>query len=198
MTRRACSKDRIGRAAGSLGIGPVRIEPEPQSDTDRIRQRLEECDSRVDTATHRNRNPSDRPRSPKNGPDRVSKRIDSERLPTNRSSFEQGQPDKRTIKPGSISRDNALAIKLKPHKSEFGTTRRVTDELNHKLRLAAIAASADSAGARHPAPKFTSALLGHEVIMPRRRHGGLHGLALPCPAPAVNLDSQVGALPASG
>lgn len=198
VTGRACSKDGIGRAAGTLRIGPIGIEPKPQSDADRIRQRLEQRHCTVDAATHRNRNPSDRPRSAKNGPDRVGERIDSKRLPTNGSSLEQSQPDKRTIEPRSIGLDNALTIKDEPHERKLGSTRRITKELEHKLRLAAIAASAGSAGARHPAPKFTSALLGHEVIMPRRRRGGLHGLALPCPAPAVNLDSQVGALPAPG
>ena len=153
VTCRAGSKDRVGRAADPLGVRPVGIKPEPQSDTDRIRQRLEQRDRTVDTAAHRNGNTPGRPRSTKNRPDRVGERIDSERLPTNRSSLEQSQSNKRTIKPGSISLNNALAIKNEPHQSELGTTRRITNELNHKLRLAAIAASAGFAGARHPQPK---------------------------------------------
>jgi hypothetical protein len=150
VTCSACGKDRIGRAAGTFCVGPVGIEPEPQSDADRVRQRLEQRDSAVDTPAHRNRNPSDRPRSPKDRPDRVSERIDGERLPTNRSSLEQGQPNKRTIKPRSIGTDNPLAVVREPHECEVCAPRRVTNELNHKLRLAAIPASAGSAGARHP------------------------------------------------
>jgi hypothetical protein len=162
----AGSKHRIGRAAGTFRVRPVGIEPEPQGDTDRIGQRLEQRDSAVDTAAHRNRNPTDRPRSPKDRPDRVSERVDSKRLPTNGSSLEQSQPNKRTIKPRSISLNNALAVERKPHKSEFGTTSRITNELNHKLRLAAIPASAGFAGARHPQPKRGSnAFDRREVIM---------------------------------
>jgi hypothetical protein len=38
-----------------------------------------------------------------------------------------------------------------------------------------------------------------EIIMARRSRAGFRDdQTLPCPAPAVNLDSQVGALPASG
>src|SRR4029077_17600151 len=33
ITRRPCSKDGVGRAAGALRVGTVRIEPEPQRDT---------------------------------------------------------------------------------------------------------------------------------------------------------------------
>jgi hypothetical protein len=199
VARGARSQNGIGGAAGTLGVRPVRIEPEPQSDADRIRQRLQQRDCAVDTAAHRNGNTAGHPRSAKNRPDRVGERIDRKRLPTNGSSLEQSQSNERTIKPGSISLNNAFAVELKPNKREFVTARRITNQFNHELRLAAIAASAGFAGARYPAPKFSgppsSAV---EVIMPRRRRGGLHGQTLPCPAPAVNLDSQVGALPASG
>jgi hypothetical protein len=78
-----------------------------------------------------------------------------------------------------------LTVERKPHKSEFGTTSRITNELNHKLRLAAIPASAGFAGDRHPQPKRGSnAFDRREVIMPRRRRGGLRDdQTLPCPAP---------------
>jgi hypothetical protein len=164
VTCSAGSKHRIGRAAGTFRVRPVGIKPEPQGDTDCVRQGLEQRDSAVDTATHRNRNPAHRPRSPKNRPDRVSERINSKRLPTNRSSLEQSQPNKGTIKPGSISRDDALTVKDKSHEREVRSTRRITNELNHKLRLAAIAASAGFAGARHPQPKRK------QRIRPARSH----------------------------
>ena len=92
---------------------------------------------------------------------------------------------------------SSVETDVKPHKRKVSAPRRVTNQLNHKRRLAAISASAGFAGARHPAPKFSvPRCSANEVIMPRRRRGGLHGLTLPCPAPAVNLDNQVGALPA--
>jgi hypothetical protein len=170
VARGARSKNGSGRAASPLGVRPVGIEPEPQSDTDRIRQRLEQRDCAVDTAAHRNGNATGHPGSAKNRPDRVGERINSERLPTNRSSLEQSQSNKRTIKPGSINLNNALAIKNEPHESELRTTRRITNELNHKLRLAAISASAGSAGARHQRQKK------EQRIRPARNH---HGPAKP-------------------
>jgi hypothetical protein len=183
VTRRTGCENSIGRATGALRVGPVRIKPEPQRDADRVRQGLEQRNGTVDTTTHRDGNPSDRPRSPKHRPDRVGKRINSECRPTHRSSLEQSQPNKRTLEPRSISLDDPFAVELEPNKSEFGTTRRITDELNHKLRLAAIPASAGSAGARHPRPKGSPMLFDRrEVIMPRRRRGGLRDVR---PNPAV-------------
>ncbi len=142
VTRRACGKNRIGRAASTLRVGPVGIEPKPQSDADRVRQRLEQRHRAVDSAAHRNRNPSGQPRSPKSRPDRVSERIDRERLPTNGSSLEQSQPNKRTIEPGSIGTDDPLTVEAESHECKVCAPRRVSNELNHKLRLAAIPASA--------------------------------------------------------
>src|SRR3989442_7009370 len=110
MTSSACSKDRIGRAASTLGIGPVRIEPEPQSDADRVRQRLEQRNGTVDASTHRNCNAPNRPRRPKDRPNRISERINGKRLPPNGSSLERRQPNERTLEPRSISLDNALPV----------------------------------------------------------------------------------------
>ena len=94
MTCRPCSKDRIGRAASTLGIGPVRIEPEPESDPDRVRERLEQRNSTVDAATHSDSNATGRSWRSERRPDRVGQGVDSERLSTDGSSLEQGQPDK--------------------------------------------------------------------------------------------------------
>ena len=198
---RASSEDSVGRAASTLSVRPLGIKPEPQSDTDCIRQRPEERDCAVDTAAHRNGNATGHPRSAKNRPDCIGERISGERLPTNGSSLEQSQPNERTIEPGSISLNNALAIKDKPHERKIGTTRRITNELNHELRLAAIPASAGCAGARHPEPKEEAThSTGAKSSWPGEAGPDFatYGLTLPCPAPAVNLDSQVGALPASG
>ena len=120
----------------------------------------------------------------KTGPIALASASTGKRLPANGSSLEQSQPNKRTIEPGSISLDNALAIKRQPHKRELGTTRRITNELNHKLRLAAIPASAGSAGARHPAPKC-SVTRCSAVKSSWRAEGAADfiGLTLPCPTP---------------
>jgi len=56
MASCACSKNSIGRATGALRVGPVGIEPEPQGDANRVRQRLEQRNGTVNAATHRNSN----------------------------------------------------------------------------------------------------------------------------------------------
>ena len=119
VTGRASREDCVGRAASTLSVRPVGIEPEAQSNADRVRQRLEQRHRAVDTAAHRNSHAPSSPRRTKNGPDRVGERIDGKRLPTNRSSLQQRQPNKRTIEPRSISLNNPLTVKTKPHKREL-------------------------------------------------------------------------------
>ena len=64
VTGRASSEDRVGRAASTLSVGPVGIEPEAQSNADRVRQRLEQRHRAVDTAAHRNGNRAPPPEEP--------------------------------------------------------------------------------------------------------------------------------------
>ena len=55
MARLAGGEHRARRAARTLGVRPVRVEPEPQRHTDRRRPRLEQRHGAVDAAAHRNR-----------------------------------------------------------------------------------------------------------------------------------------------
>src|SRR5207247_3830888 len=118
-------------------------------------------------------NPSERPRSPKDRPDRVSERVDSKRLPTNGSRLEQRQPNKRTIETGSISLKNALPVVREPHEREVGAPRRVSNELNHKLRLAASPRVPASPALATHCQRGSDALGRREVIMARRSRAGL-------------------------
>ena len=128
---RTGSQHRIGRTACALGVGPIRIEPEPKRHTDRVGQRLEQRNRTVHAPTHRNRNPTFKPRSPKNRPDRIGQRISSKLLPTNGSSLEQCQPNKRPLEPRRISLNDPLTIKNKPHERKVSPTRRIPNQLNH-------------------------------------------------------------------
>ena len=132
MAGRTGSQHRIGRTACALGIGPIRIEPEPKRHTDRVGQRLEQRNRTVHAPTHRNRNPTFKPRSPKNRPDRIGQRISSKLLPTNGSSLEQCQPNKRPLEPRRISLNDPLTIKNKPHERKVSPTRRIPNQLNHE------------------------------------------------------------------
>ena len=57
MARLARGDHRARRAAGALGIRPVRVEPQAERHADRSRPRLEERHRAVDAAAHRDRNP---------------------------------------------------------------------------------------------------------------------------------------------
>jgi hypothetical protein len=137
VTRGTGSENRIGRATGALRVGPVRIEPEPQRDADGVRQGLEQRNGAVDTAAHRNRDPPGRTWRPKDGPDRVGKGVNSERLAPDRRSLEQRQSNERPIEPRSISLDNALSIEPKPHERKLSATRRISNELQHRTQASA-------------------------------------------------------------
>ena len=51
---RARGDDGLGRAAGPLGVGAGRIEPEPERDPDRVLACAEKRDRAVHAAAHRN------------------------------------------------------------------------------------------------------------------------------------------------
>jgi len=70
-------------------------------------------------------------RSPKNGPDRIGQRISSKLLPTNGSSLEQCQPNKRPLEPRRISPNDPLTVKTQPNKRKVSPTCRIPNQLNH-------------------------------------------------------------------
>jgi len=137
VARRTGSENGIGRATGALRVGPIGIEPEPQRDADGVRQGLEQRNGAVDTAAHSNGNATGRTRSPKHRPDRIRERINSECLPTNGSSLEQSQPNKRTLQARSISLDDALTVERKAHERKVSTPSRISNELQHRTQASA-------------------------------------------------------------
>ena len=55
VTRLACGDHRFGRAACAFGVRARGVEPEPQRDTDGLRQIPQEGHRAVDAAAHRDR-----------------------------------------------------------------------------------------------------------------------------------------------
>ena len=47
-----------GRAAGPIGVGRERVDPEPERDAERVRRRLRQRDGRVHATGHRDRQPA--------------------------------------------------------------------------------------------------------------------------------------------
>ena len=115
----------LGRAAGALGIRPVGVEPEPQGHADRIGQRLQQCDGTVDAAAHRDRDPAGGGRCSKGRPDRIREGIDGKRLPADRSSLHQRQPNERSLEPGGLCLRDAVAVDGEPDKGKFTSAGRI-------------------------------------------------------------------------
>ena len=98
---RAGGEHRLGRAARALGVGPLRIEPEPQRDADRLRARAEERDRAVDAAAHRDRDALRVGLGAEHLPERVRERVDRELVAADRGCLEQGQTFERPSSPGA-------------------------------------------------------------------------------------------------
>jgi hypothetical protein len=134
VARRTGCENRIGRATGALRVGPVGIQPEPQRDADGVRQGLEQRNGAVDTAAHSNRDAPGRTLRPKHGSDRIGKRVNGKRLTPDRRSLEQRQPDQRTLKPRSISLDNAITVESKAHEREVSASRGISNQFKHRTQ----------------------------------------------------------------
>ena len=75
VTRRPRRQHRVGRAARALRARPVRVEPEPQRDADRVGARSKQRDGAVDAAAHRNRDARRRARRAERRADGVRERV---------------------------------------------------------------------------------------------------------------------------
>ena len=101
---------RARRAAGALGVGAVRIEPEPQRDADRARPCLEQRDGAVDAAAHRDGDALRVAARAHRGADRVCERVDGQRLAADRGGLEQRQPAQVGCDAGRVGVDDRLAV----------------------------------------------------------------------------------------
>ena len=131
VARLARGDHALGRAAGALGVGPVRIEPEPQRHADRVRQRAQERDRAVDAAAHRHRDAAGRRRGPEDRPERVRERVDRERLAADRRRLEQRQTGEVALEPGRVRLDDPVAVHEQPDGGPVAAAARVSEDLVH-------------------------------------------------------------------
>ena len=114
---------RLRRAAGSLGVRPGRVEPEPQRDADRLRPGAKERDGAVDAAAHRNRDPLRVGSGVEHLSEGVRERVRRERVAGHRGRFEQRQPGERPGEPGRVGVDDLVAVHREPHEGEVAAPR---------------------------------------------------------------------------
>jgi hypothetical protein len=136
VARRPRRYDRLGRAACTLGVGAVRIEPKAERHTDRIRPGAQEGDGAVDAAAHRDRDTRLRRRCAEGRAERVGERVDGERLAPDRRRLEQRQAREWTIEAVGVRVDDPVAVDREPHERKIAPAGRVPQQLDHSIRLA--------------------------------------------------------------
>ena len=138
VARRPGGDDRLRGAARSLGVRPVRIEPEPERDSDRVRNEPQERNGAVDAAAHRHRDARRRRRGAKAGSERVRKRVDSERLAADGSRLDQRQSNDGPLKPWGIGSDDPIALNREPDERELVAACGISADLLHQSRVTAL------------------------------------------------------------
>ena len=121
----------LGRAAGALGVGPGRVEPEPQRDPDRLRPGPQQRDGAVDAAAHRDRDPARVGLGAEDLRERVRERVGGERLPGDGGGLEQRQAGERPLEPGRVGLDDPVAVDDEPHERELLAPRGISEDLDH-------------------------------------------------------------------
>src|SRR5262249_6920296 len=103
-------KDRLGRAAGALGVRPLRVAPEPQRHAGRVPGLAQKRDRAVDAAAHRDRDATRLRRGAEDRPDRVRKRVERELVTADGGGLEQRQALERALEPLRVRARDSLAV----------------------------------------------------------------------------------------
>ena len=131
VARLARGEHRARRAAGALGVGPVRVEPEAQRDTDRRRPRLEQRHGAVDAAAHRNRDAVGIRGRADRGCERVRERVDRQRLAADRARLEQRQTAQVGGDARGVRVDDPAAVDAQPNGRPVGAACGIAVQLLH-------------------------------------------------------------------
>ena len=99
VTRRSRSRDRRGRAAGTLGVRRSGVLPQAKGHADRVLTRATQRDRAVHPAAHRNGDAAGPRFGCEGRSERCCERLDRERLAPDRRRFDQVEPVEITIEP---------------------------------------------------------------------------------------------------
>ena len=128
VARGAGGEHGLRRAAGALGVGAVRIEPEPESDADRLAARRVAARPRC-----RRRRSSRRRRDPgagsarKTGPSAFASASTASSSPPTAAASSSVKPLERTLETFGLGADDPVALDAEPHErpaSRPGSNRR--------------------------------------------------------------------------
>jgi hypothetical protein len=132
VARLARRDHALGRAAGALGVRPLRIEPEAKRHTHRVRQGAQERDRAVHAAAHRHRDPArTRPRA-EGRPERVRKRIHDQGLAPDCRRLEEGQAREVALEARRVRLDDPLTVDHQADRRPFAGAARVSEGLVHR------------------------------------------------------------------
>ena len=182
MTRRARGRDRLRRAARTLGRRAGRVLPEPKGYADRIRSRAEQRDRAVDAPAHRDHDAAGlraRPERP------VPVR---QRAPRPRAARRSPQPPpavsaRRASGRGRARLQQRCALRRRPaHGGPLAVPRRIADDLHpcHVIRLDADRRTPPASKVLHPAG---DASVFANLALPGGCRAGRRQRLSPTPAP---------------
>ena len=148
------------RAARALDVAPLRVDPEPQRHSDRLRSGAEQRHRAVDAAAHRDRDPLRVASRPEDRPDRGGERVHGELVAADGGRLEQGQPLERPVEPLGVRRDDPVAVDGEPDEAPLAVPGRISDDFDHR---ATVAEERDGPASRRPTREKCPTL----PVMPR-------------------------------
>jgi hypothetical protein len=113
----------LGRAAGTVDIRRLRIDPEPERDADRLLAGAQERNRAVDTAAHRDRDALGVRGGAEDRPECVRERVDRELVASDRRRLEQGQPLERPVEPLGVGADDPVTVDREPNQAPLAAAR---------------------------------------------------------------------------
>ena len=128
MARLARGDHRLGRAAGALGVGPVRdraraaASRRPRSAPAASSATALSTPPLIATATR----PASR-RGAEDRAERVRERVDRKRLAADRGRLEQRQAGERALEPGRVGLDDPVAVDEQPNGGPLAVAGRVSE-----------------------------------------------------------------------
>jgi hypothetical protein len=110
----------------------VRVEPESERHSDRLRAGAQQRHRAVDAAAHRDRDAALLGRRAEGRPERVRERVDGQLVAADGRRLEQGQARKRAVEALAVGLDDPAVVHREAHERPAPISRGVADQLHHR------------------------------------------------------------------
>jgi hypothetical protein len=109
----ACRPGRehsLGRAAGALGVGTLRVQPQSQSHPDRIPSGAQQRHRAVDTAAHRDRHAARHGCGLERRAERIRKGVHGQLVASDGGGLEKVEALQRAVEPFGVSLEDPISV----------------------------------------------------------------------------------------